>query len=385
VRKRTGELREANRRLRGDIAERRRAEADLRRQKEILQKIFDHSPVMVNFIDRNGRIQMVNREWERVLGWTLAEIRKKKLDIMKEAYPEPRDRRAVMEFVERANGEWMDFKTRIKSGRVIDTTWALVRLSDDTRIGIGQDITDRKRAEEALRSSRRSLRVLAGYLQSVREAEKSRIARELHDEVGQALTGIKLNLERSARTRPAASKDGLDGIVALVNQLIGRVRDLTLDLRPPMLDDLGLLPALRWHFDRYAAQFDIQVDFTHRAIEGARFSRDIETAAYRIAQEALTNVARHAGVRRVKVRISANGAAVRIRIEDQGAGFAHGALSPGVTAGLSGMRERAALLGGRLEIDSAPGAGTVVAAELPLRVKPDGDDSAQSARVEVGS
>jgi signal transduction histidine kinase len=232
------------------------------------------------------------------------------------------------------------------------------------------EIAERARAEEELRTSREQLRALAAYLQSVREEEKTKIARELHDEIGQALTGIKLSLEMSAREQSGSSKTELAEALATANDLIARVRNLSLELRPAMLDDLGLLAALRWHFERYSTQLNIKVDFKQSGLEGRRFRPEIETAAYRIVQEALTNVARHAGVDRVEVVVSADESALRIRIKDTGAGFDPDALALGATGGLSGMRERATMTGGRLTLESAAGAGTLVTAELSLgRVK----------------
>jgi signal transduction histidine kinase len=226
---------------------------------------------------------------------------------------------------------------------------------------------NRQQAEQELRKSRGQLRALAAYLESVREQERTRIARELHDEIGQALTGIKLSLERTLRER--SNITSLEPAVALTNELIGRVRDLSLELRPAMLDDLGLLAALTWHFNRYTTQVNVNVNFQHSGLDGKRFAPEIETAAYRIVQEALTNVARHARVDKVEVDIRADEKMLRIRIRDQGTGFVLDSLSPHSTGGLSGMRERAIMLAGRLEIESTPGVGTLLKAELPLSAR----------------
>jgi len=147
---------------------------------------------------------------------------------------------------------------------------------------------------------------------------------------------------------------------------MNRVRQLSLDLRPTMLDDLGLLPTLLWYLERYTAQTDIRVDFGHGGLEG-RFAPPVETTVFRIVQEALTNVARHAGVSEVKVHLWVQQNVLRVRVEDRGAGFEPElAMSAALSSGLTGMRERAALLGGRFTIESAPGAGTCLTAELPL-------------------
>jgi signal transduction histidine kinase len=220
---------------------------------------------------------------------------------------------------------------------------------------------------EELRRSQKQLRSLAAYLQSVREEERSRIARELHDEIGQALTGIKFSLERTKGQEAANVELGVVQALGVVNDLIGRVRDLSLELRPAMLDDFGLLAALRWHFNRYTSQVNIKVDFKHTGLEARRFAPEIETAAYRIVQEALTNVARHAGTDIVELGVRADENTLRIRVKDLGVGFDPVSVSARFTGGLSGMRERAIMLGGQLNIESAPGAGTLLVAELPLR------------------
>ena len=220
---------------------------------------------------------------------------------------------------------------------------------------------------EQVRAGRERLQTLSRQLVEVQEAERHHIARELHDEVGQALTGLKLLLDMSTRLPADEVTASLGEAQALVNELMALVRDLSLDLRPSMLDDLGLLPVLLWHFDRYTAQTRVRVAFKHSGLEGRRFAPQVETAAYRIVQEALTNVARHAGVSEVAVRLWTDQDTLAVQIEDQGAGFApEAALAASVTTGLAGMRERALLLGGQLTVESAPGSGTRVTAEFPL-------------------
>ena len=219
---------------------------------------------------------------------------------------------------------------------------------------------------EEVRVGREQMWALSRQLVEVQETERHSIARELHDEIGQLLTGLTLLLEMCARVRPEKLKARLNEAQALVKELMMRVSEMSLDLRPTMLDDLGLLPALLWYFDRYTARTKIRVDFQYWGLE-RRFPSEIETAAYRIAQEALNNVARHAGVTVTTVCLSADKDTLDLRIEDHGAGFdAESVLSGVASSGLTGMRERATLLGGRLSVASTPGSGTTVVAELPL-------------------
>jgi signal transduction histidine kinase len=217
-----------------------------------------------------------------------------------------------------------------------------------------------------VRQGRDRLQLLSRRLVEAQEVERQHLARELHDEVGQVLTGLKLSLEISKRLPADEASSSLDKAEELVNDLIARVRAMSLDLRPAMLDDLGLLPALLWHFERYQAQTEIQVAFDHGGLE-RRFNEGIETAAYRIVQEALTNVARYAEVSEVAVQIWAEENKLNVVIEDLGIGFEpEAALAAGDSSGLVGMHERANLLGGHLTVASTLGSGTQLRAELPL-------------------
>jgi signal transduction histidine kinase/HAMP domain-containing protein len=218
-----------------------------------------------------------------------------------------------------------------------------------------------------VRNGRKRQETLARRLVELQEEERKRIAMELHDEVGQILTGLNLMLGADLSVFPAAQRERLENARKLVNDLIGRVRQMSLTLRPSMLDDLGLLPTLLWHFENYTRQTAIQVRFHHDEIEGERFSPKIETAAYRVVQEALTNVARHAGVDEVTVQIWAIDGILHVQVEDEGRGFdSEGYPQTGGTFGLLGMQERAISLRGNLTIDSQPGRGTSLLIQFPL-------------------
>jgi signal transduction histidine kinase len=222
------------------------------------------------------------------------------------------------------------------------------------------------RLYEQVRAGQAHLHQLSRQLVSVQEAERREIARELHDEVGQMLTGLKLSVEMSLRLPSEAAGALLRQALTLVNELMAHVQDLSLNLRPAMLDDLGLLPTLLWHFDRYSTSTGIQVHYEHSGIE-RRFPPEIETTAYRMIQEALTNVARHAGVPEVTVRLWTTQRTLCIQVTDQGGGFARPLPAARAGAGgLAGMEERVTLLGGQLTIESTPGSGVRLLAELPL-------------------
>jgi PAS domain S-box-containing protein len=224
-------------------------------------------------------------------------------------------------------------------------------------VGVAFDITDRKLAEEQLRN-------LSHRLVSAQENERRKIARELHDEVGQSLTALKLCLDKISLSSSGGDDSELGEARKALRELMAQVRSMSLELRPTMLDDLGLLPTLLWHFKRYTAQTNVQVNFKHRGLH-RDLPQDTVTAAYRIVQEALTNVARYAKVQEVLVVVRAEYDALLVEVEDQGAGFDVDNV-PYASTGLSGMRERALSLDGKLLVQSKPGEGTCVIAELPL-------------------
>jgi signal transduction histidine kinase len=223
---------------------------------------------------------------------------------------------------------------------------------------------------EQVKAGHEHLQALSRQLLEVQEAERRHLARELHDEVGQTLTGLRLLLKPNADLPTDAIRIKFEQARGIVDELLARVRGLSFDLRPAALDQLGLLPALLALFERYTDQTGVLVDFKHEGVEG-RFQPQVETTAYRIVQEALTNVARHAGVGGVTVRVWAAADMLSLQIEDRGRGFdPQVASATPQSSGLAGMRERVMLLDGHLTIESRPGPGTLLTAELPLRGQP---------------
>ncbi|MBW4438466.1 MAG: PAS domain S-box protein [Pleurocapsa minor GSE-CHR-MK-17-07R] len=219
---------------------------------------------------------------------------------------------------------------------------------------------------ETIRSNHQQLSVMSTRLVEAQEAERAHIARELHDEVGQSLTALSLLLEMQQRQSDADNPTNLNEAKSLVSDLTRRIRDISLDLRPSMLDDLGLIPALAWYLQRYQQQTRITVDFKHSDVK-QRFAPLIETTLYRTVQEALTNVARYARSDHATVRLWATAVAIHAQIEDTGVGFDAQAEGPMAnTGGLVGLRERAQLANGVCEIISNPGEGTLVSVTIPF-------------------
>jgi PAS domain S-box-containing protein len=608
-----------------DITARKKAEDEVQKQHEILQKIFDHIPLMINFIGADGRIKMVNREWEKTLGWTLEEIESREIDVLAELYPDPRERQKVIDYVHEAACEWVDFRPRIRDGSLIDTSWFDVRLSDGTTVGIGAEITEQKRTAEALRESEQKFRQLAGHIrevlwmldikadrllyvspsyervwgrtveslyqdrhsfieaihpedrqhvleaikqlgqvaastdieyrvihpdgsvcwiqdqsfpvrdasgevyrivgiaeditdrrataerlrrseaylaeserlghigswalkiptreivfwsrenyrifgfdpsvgqptleavlarihpedrhileiidralgepkdfdltcrillpdgsvryihslgrpvvnaagelvnfngvcvditehsvaedalrhskdqlralaarvESIREQERTRLAREIHDELGQLLTGLKMELKVAMSRAWSEDRRARDcqAMMNLIDDAIGSVRRIATELRPGILDDLGLVAAVEWAAQEFAARTGtrctLQLPSQDLAIDP-----ESATALYRIFQEALTNIARHAEAKQFSVRVVQGVNGVSLELRDDGKGFDESQLSTSESLGILGMTERAALLGGRLTIRSSPGEGVTVTAWVPAQ------------------
>lgn len=203
----------------------------------------------------------------------------------------------------------------------------------------------------------------------VQEEERRHIARELHDEIGQLLTAAVLNLQFfGAEPVPP---DARDEVVVELKQALARVRDLSLNLRPPLLDEAGLGPALRWYVERQSAAGRIPVTLVFE--DGSRAAGDIEITAFRIVQEATTNALKHARAERIEVRAAFSGERLVIEVSDDGRGFdvaaALSAAVDGASLGVLALAERARLVGGECRIASTPGQGTRVRAELPIRMR----------------
>lgn len=307
-------------------------------QRALLDELFEQAPQAVALMTAGGSIVRVNREFTRMFGYTPEEATGQRLDDL---------------VLDGDSDGRKESKARRKDGSVLPVSSIRVPVSvpgGQVEIyAILTDITERNRAEEALRSYPRRLL-------ETQEAEGQRIARELHDEIGQVLTSVSTTL--------ALGKVG--DALSLVRDLIGRVRNLALDLRPSMLDDFGLLAAVQWLVQRYASQSGMRVAIEEAGLDEIRFSPEIEIAAYRVVQEALTNAVRHAQSNEAIVRILVERNHLIVEVEDHGAGFDRPAVLAEETMGLQGMRERVMLLGGRLRIDTAPGKGTRVRAEIPL-------------------
>jgi PAS domain S-box-containing protein len=335
----------------------------LQERNALLDGLFEQAPQAIVLMNRDTQVVRVNREFTRVFGYMPQEALGCRIN---ELIVPGEFRDEFQSYAEKvSHGERVDVEAvrQRKDGRRLHVLVVSVPVSVPGRqiavCAMYRDITERKVAEVALQA-------LSIRLMEVQETERKHLARELHDEIGQLLTSLRLLLRLNGDLPADALNTRFEQARVIVDDLLGRVRGLSFDLRPADLDQLGLLPALLGLFERYTAQTGVLVNFKHQGVD-RRFAPQVETGAYRIVQEALTNAARHAGVADLRVRVWTDADKLHLQIEDRGYGFdPEAALRAPRSSGLIGMQERSMLLGGRLAIESSPGSGTTITAELPL-------------------
>lgn len=253
-----------------------------------------------------------------------------------------------------------DYVLKTRLSRLVPAVHRALRESEERG--------ERKRAEEKLRESNEQLRALTVYLQYVREEERTRIAREVHDELGQSLTGLKMDLAWLSSRLPKELKNLQAKATSMASQIdntIKTVRRIATELRPGILDDLGLVAAIEWQANEFQTRTGIPC-VVASTIHEPILDQDLNTAFFRIFQEALTNVMRHANASRVDVRFQDEAGKLVLEIKDDGRGITEGEISNTRSIGLLGMRERAGLMGGEVTVRGEPGKGTVITVAIPL-------------------
>lgn len=363
---RTEELARANTKLQAQIDERRRADARLQASEARFRAIVETSPVPLCITSMpDGQILYTNEPMRQLFGMeetTDANIA--------DFYVNPREREHL---VQQLRTEGSLSNTEVQFRRPDGTLfWAMATArvatyGESPAIYVGlNDITGRKQMEQELLESREQQRELSAYMEAIREEERKRIAMEIHDELGQLLTALKMDvslLKMRLEHDPEASKKA-DDMRGLVEGTIWMVRNVASHLRPAALN-FGIVSALEWLVQDFNRRNGITAEL--RIAGGEPVLSDTHaTAVFRIVQASLTNVARHAHATRVDVILVSTAAKLELQVRDDGCGFDQQAASRGYSYGLLGMNERARLIGGSLSIDSAPGAGTTVSIHIPL-------------------
>ncbi|MGH1587670.1 PAS domain-containing sensor histidine kinase [Methylobacterium phyllosphaerae] len=342
----------------------------LGRARQLEHALLDNIPDMAWLKDRESRYLAVSATYLNVLGMSEADVIGKRPD---EIWPADiaeiylKTDHAVLRSGKRRRYE----EARLGPDgtlRWYDTIKSPIRNDGNHivgTVGISRDITKRKAGEAELIASREQLRKLAEFEQQAREQERARIARELHDELGQTLTAIKMDLVwmRDRLDEPALVSARIARLIALADRSVVDLRRIATELRPLILDELGLRAAIEWLTQSMAERSGLPITLVFDEV--GTYEPDVSTAAFRIVQEALTNVLRHGAATAVEVRARNAGDALHIEVSDNGRGIDRSATTSG-RLGLAGMRERARLLGGSVAIDGEAGAGTTVRVYLPL-------------------
>jgi len=354
----------------------REAQAQERRHLRFSESLLAAMPIPVFYKDNTGRYRGCNPAFTETTGLTLEDICGKRAH---DLWPAPIAEVYVQkdEEIARYPGltQMYECTTIFKDGRRRKGLVAKRAFLDeqgrvDGLVGAFMDITERLQTEDELRRSRQRLQALSRRLVELDETARHNLSRELHDRVGQNLTSLSINLSlmQGRLTAKAAQRVGprLEDSMRLVTETMDRVRDVMADLRPAVLDDYGLAAALRWSGARFAERTGLPVEVTGPD-SIPRLPAPAEIALFRIAQEALTNVARHARARQVRITLGADESSVRLEIADNGMGFdpaAAGKRDGQATWGLTTMRERAESVGARCRVEAAPGSGTKIVVEL---------------------
>jgi PAS domain S-box-containing protein len=359
-----------------DISERKRTEEALRSSEQRFSIAFNANPTASSISLEDGRFLAVNEQFLRTTEYSREEVIGKTA-LSLGLWWNPKNRLELMNRLEQdgvVRGFEMELRTKSGQERLFYVSIERIELDGQPcLLHAGLDVTEHRLAENAVRASEARLRALSARLESAREEEGRRIAREIHDELGGTLTALKWDLDGVAKSlsQPTSADDverirkALPGMVDLVESTMSTVRRIASDLRPAVLDELGAVAAIEWQVRRFEARTGIRCTWNADA-DAPDLDRDRATAVFRILQEILTNVLRHAQASLVRVAIRRRSDTFVLDVCDNGRGIAPDELTAARSLGLLGMRERALLVGGEVRIQGVAGIGTTVVVTIPL-------------------
>lgn len=354
-----------------EITERKRAEEALEASREKYRKLFQTTPqgIALSTLE-DGRFIEVNEGFETLLGYERGELIDRcapDIDI----WVDEGDRDRLMERIrEEGSVRQLEARLRRKDGETIEAeiSGEAIEVDDVPSIlTVTRDVTEERKHERELDRSREKLRRYAAHLTSAREQERTELARDIHDHLGQLLTGVKLKIARMARASDlgqAPEQQGFESIVELVDEAVEAVRDLSGSLRPSALDQIGLVDAVRWQVERAAEQFGFE-GTVQSEVEELQLEDDEAIHVFRVVQEALTNVGRHAHAARVLVKFEVSDGLFTLRVLDDGVGIDAETARAVDSHGVMGMEERALVLGGEITLRIRSEGGTELRLEVP--------------------
>jgi len=359
-----------------DITERKRVEEALRESEERYKTITEKTIAGIYLI-QDGLFRYVNPTFCNIHGYARDELVDKfsPLDRVVEEEKKFLDDKIRRLLSGEQESDQFSIRIRRKDGeiRFLEVFSSYAQYAGKPAVlGTCIDVTEARRANEAIKRSREELRSLTAYLQNVREEERIRIAREIHDELGQSLTGIKIDIswlkkKLSKIVKPADPIQAkIDSLLTLIESTIATTRELSLSLRPGILDDLGLVTAINWQLTRFQEKTGI-ICMIQSDVAEATIPADYSTVLFRISQECLTNISRYADATKVKITFTGEGESLVLEIEDNGKGITTEQIRNPLSLGILGMRERIMGLNGRFSIKGTPKKGTKVRVELPIR------------------
>jgi PAS domain S-box-containing protein len=329
-----------------------------------ISSILRYTPAVVYIKDRRGRYSLVNSRFVELFGLTGRDVMGKTDDELLPAAVAGQFKKNDRQVLDEGRSLQVQEQIVQEDGTHTYLSVKFPLYDEDGApigvCGIATDVTAVKKAQDQLR------RLSAGIMAS-QEKERAAIARELHDELGQVLTALRMDsvwMREHLKSIDPAGARRAQTMCDLIDKTIEEVRGIAIRLRPGVLDTLGLVDALEWYTVDFERRTEISCTFD--PVDVPAVTDSLATAAYRIAQEALTNVARHAGASRVHVSLAADSANLTLSVSDDGCGFNTAVLTEAEALGVAGMRERAALVGGALEVVSRPGNGTQVEFRVPL-------------------
>jgi PAS domain S-box-containing protein len=357
--------------LTAELAERKRVEEELRKSEGQFRAIFDNTSDGMFLVDlKTRKFFMCNATCATMLGYTQEQFLNRGITDIHPEEDLPFIYEQIGEFSRGEHGVRSDIRFKRKDGSIFvaDLSPAILAIAEKEYLVVSfRDITERKRVEEKLRKSYEQLHQFAVHLQSAREEERSEIAREIHDELGQALTGLKFDISWIGKKLPKGTEELQDktrSIAGVIDGTIQMVRRISSELRPGVLDRLGLVAAIEWQVQEFHNRTGINCTLSP-TFEGLNVDGDRSLAIFRILQEALTNVARHANATAVDISLSLDSRNLMLEVRDNGEGISESAVLDPKSLGLLGMKERALAFGGRVNVVGNPGSGTRVILAIP--------------------